>query len=152
MKIMRRSADAPLDPPKHLGHGKCDTFNKSIVLGVATNNAEIIGREAISILRSYGFSPGELRGLGVQMTKLEPLKTSSDALVDGSQKRISFGVSTASKLVKQLNEDAIDEPQTPMKPKTTSLLNVSPLRGQELPLSRCLMDMILSTTRKVLSG
>ena len=121
MKIMRRSADAPLDPPKHLGHGKCDTFNKSIMLGVATNNAEIIGREAISILRSYGFSPGELRGLGVQMTKLEPLKTSSDALADGSQKRISFGNSTAPKLVKQLTEDAIDEPHTPWKPKTTSM-------------------------------
>ncbi|KAH9221654.1 hypothetical protein DL95DRAFT_327772, partial [Leptodontidium sp. 2 PMI_412] len=42
LKIMRKSADAPLDPPKHLGHGKCDTFNKSIVLGVATNNAEVL--------------------------------------------------------------------------------------------------------------
>jgi DNA repair protein REV1 len=117
MKIMRKSADAPLDPPKHLGHGKCDTFNKSIILGVATNNAEIIGREAVSILRSYGFSPGELRGLGVQMTKLEPLKPFSDALVDGSQKRINFGPPTAPKLAKQLTEDPIDDPQTPKKPK-----------------------------------
>ncbi|KAE9381701.1 DNA repair protein [Stipitochalara longipes BDJ] len=118
MKIMRKAADAPLDPPKHLGHGKCDTFNKSIVLGVATNDAKIIGREAISILRSYGFSPGELRGLGVQMTKLEPLKASSDALADGSQKRISFGLSNPPKLAKQLTEDPIDDdPQTPKRPK-----------------------------------
>ena len=116
MKIMRKAADAPLDPPKHLGHGKCDTFNKSIVLGVATNDAKIIGREAISILRSYGFSPGELRGLGVQMTKLEPLKVSCDAFADGSQKRISFGLSNAPKLAKQLTEDPInDDPQTPGK-------------------------------------
>jgi DNA repair protein REV1 len=119
MKIMRKSADAPLDPPKHLGHGKCDTFNKSIVLGVATNSAEIIGREAISILRSYGFSPGELRGLGVQMTKLEPLKQSSDPFADGSQKRIDFDLAAAPKLAKQLTEDPIDDPQTPKKPKTT---------------------------------
>src|SRR5271168_4547941 len=83
MKIMKKAADAPLDPPKHLGHGKCDTYTKSIVLGVATNNAEITGPEAVLILRSYGFSSGELRGLGVQMTKLEPLKT-SDTLPDGS--------------------------------------------------------------------
>ena len=118
MKIMRKAADAPLDPPKHLGHGKCDTFNKSIVLGVATNDAKIIGREAISILRSYGFSPGELRGLGVQMTKLEPLKVSCDAFADGSQKRISFGLSNAPKLAKQLIEDPIDDdPQTPRKPE-----------------------------------
>jgi DNA repair protein REV1 len=121
MKIMRKSPDAPLDPPKHLGHGMCDTFNKSIVLGVAANNAKIIGREAISILRSYGFSPGELRGLGVQMTKLEPLKAPSDALPDGSQKRISFGLSNVSKPAKQLTEDPIDDPQTPKKSKTTSM-------------------------------
>jgi DNA repair protein REV1 len=119
MKIMRKAADAPLDPPKHLGHGKCDTFNKSIVLGVATNNADIIGREAISILRSYGFSPGELRGLGVQMTKLEPLKPTTDALADGSQRRIDFSVSAAPRPVKQVITDPIDDPQTPKKSKDT---------------------------------
>lgn len=63
MKIMRRAADAPLDPPKHLGHGKCDTFNKSLVLGVATNDKDILAREALSIMHGWGFSPGELRGL-----------------------------------------------------------------------------------------
>ena len=120
MKIMRKSADAPLDPPKHLGHGKCDTFNKSIVLGVATNNAEVIGREAISVLRSYGFSPGELRGLGVQMTKLELLKASSTSMPDGSQRRINWGAAPP-KLGKQITEDPIDDPQTPTKPKNTSI-------------------------------
>lgn len=119
MKIMRKAVDAPLDPPKHLGHGKCDTFNKSVVLGVATNSAEVIGREAISVLRSYGFSPGELRGLGVQMTKLEPLKA-SNALPDGSQRRITFGAIAAAKPIKQ-DDDPIDDPQTPRKPKTVNL-------------------------------
>ena len=93
MKIMRRAVDAPLDPPKNLGHGKCDTFNKSIVLGVATNDKAVLGREALSILKGYGFSPGELRGLGVQMTKLEPLKpfsTSLSSTFDSSQRRLQF--------------------------------------------------------------
>lgn len=94
MKIMRRSLDAPLDPAKHLGHGKCDTFNKSTVFGVATYNAEKIGKEAVSILRSFKFSPGDLRGLGVQMQKLEPIKPS--AAPDGSQKTLSFGAFTRS--------------------------------------------------------
>lgn len=118
MKVMRRAADAPLDPPKHLGHGKCDTFNKSVVLGVATNSAEILGREAVSILRSYGFSPGELRGLGVQMTKLEPLKVATDGRPDGSQKRISFNVSNANKLIHREPDDPIDDPESPRKPKS----------------------------------
>ncbi|CCD50424.1 hypothetical protein ACHAPF_003530 [Botrytis cinerea] len=116
LKIMRKSADAPLDPPKFLGHGSCDTFNKSIVLGVATNDAVIIGREAISVLRSYGFSPGELRGLGVQMTKLEPVKFTNGTLLDGSQRKISFGPPVASKSSKKATEDPIiDEPETPTK-------------------------------------
>ncbi|KAH8676826.1 hypothetical protein BGZ60DRAFT_483658 [Tricladium varicosporioides] len=117
MKIMKKSANAPLDPPKHLGHGKCDTYNKSIILGVATNSADIIGREAISILRSYGFSPGELRGLGVQMTKLDPIKSTNTSLPDGSQKIINFGVSAPPKLSKQTIDDPIDDPVTPKKPK-----------------------------------
>ena len=93
MKIMRKAADAGMDPPKNLGHGKCDTFNKSIVLGVATTDKLVIGKEAISVLRSYGFPPGELRGLGVQMQKLESLKSAPLAgtvPVDGSQRRLQF--------------------------------------------------------------
>ena len=93
MKIMRRAAGAPMDPPKNLGHGKCDTFNKSVILGVATNDKALIGREALSILKGFGFSPGEIRGLGVQMTKLEPLKPtapSTSAAFDSSQRRLQF--------------------------------------------------------------
>ncbi|ETI19282.1 hypothetical protein G647_09114 [Cladophialophora carrionii CBS 160.54] len=93
MKIMRKAADAGLDPPKNLGHGKCDTFNKSVVLGVATNDGAVIGKEAIAILRSYNFPPGELRGLGVQMQKLEPLKPSMagpGGFMDSSQRRLQF--------------------------------------------------------------
>jgi DNA repair protein REV1 len=93
MKIMRRASDAPLDPPKNLGHGKCDTFNKSVVLGVATNDKVLLGKEALSILKGFGFSPGELRGLGVQMQKLEPIKPSGNLFTpnaDSSQRRLQF--------------------------------------------------------------
>jgi DNA repair protein REV1 len=88
MKIMKRAQDAPLDPPKFLGHGKCDVFNKSTVLGVTTNDKDILAREALSILKGLNFSPGELRGIGVQMTKLEPMKPSG--IVESSQRRLQF--------------------------------------------------------------
>lgn len=113
MKIMKRAADAPLDPPKHLGHGKCDVFNKSVVLGVATNEPEIIGRQAVSILRSYGFSPGELRGIGVQMTQLEPLRPYNDKRPDGSQKRIDFLASFVPKTLRKSSGDEIKDVETP---------------------------------------
>ncbi|KAF4551421.1 impB/mucB/samB-like protein 3 [Elsinoe fawcettii] len=97
LKIMRRAADAPLDPPKHLGHGKVDTFNKSIQLGVLTNDAKVITKEALAILRGFGFSPGELRGIGVQMQKLEAMKT--DGAVEGSQRRLQFKMNEGAKPV-----------------------------------------------------
>ncbi|KAI1213962.1 DNA repair protein [Annulohypoxylon truncatum] len=139
MKIMRRSLDAPLDPPKHLGHGKCDTFNKSVLFGVATHDYKVLGKEAVSILRSFKFTPGDLRGLGVQLTKLEPIKTSLSGL-DGSQKRLSFGAfrtpgsakkpalepiqdgiggeETSLKQTRHDSQDPIaEDPLTPRKPK-----------------------------------
>lgn len=115
VKIMRRCLDAPLDPAKHLGHGKCDTFNKSATFGVATNSYETIGKEAVSILRSFKFNVGDLRGLGVQMTKLEPMKSGS-AAADGSQKRLSFG---AHNNRGRTTEATVDEIESPTKPKAT---------------------------------
>ncbi|PGH05193.1 DNA repair protein REV1 [Blastomyces parvus] len=118
MRIMKRSADAPLEPVKHLGHGRCDTFNKSINLGVATNASDIIGREAISILRSFKFSPGDLRGLGVQMTKLEPVKQNNPKELDSSQRQISF--KPASPTRQRETPIDPDEISTPRKGDTTS--------------------------------
>ncbi|CAI6335534.1 unnamed protein product [Periconia digitata] len=126
MKVMRRSRDAPLDPPKHLGHGKCDTFNKSIVLGVATNAKESITKEALSILKGFGFSPGELRGIGIQMTKLEVMKNATDGGLDGSQRRLQFKVGNPEpkkprQIIETVEADPIqDEPETPQKKRSAT--------------------------------
>ncbi|KAL8909503.1 MAG: hypothetical protein Q9207_000183 [Kuettlingeria erythrocarpa] len=119
MKIMRRAADAPLDPPKHLGHGKCDTFNKSLVLGVATNEKDVLAREAISIMRGWGFSPGELRGIGVQVTKLEPLKGPAESPLASSQKRLQFK-DMGPQPKTSLRQTGPDEVESPPKPETVT--------------------------------
>ncbi|KAL7935264.1 hypothetical protein V8C35DRAFT_269140 [Trichoderma chlorosporum] len=123
VKIMRRALDAPLDPPKHLGHGKCDTFNKSAAFGVATHSYETIGKEAVSILRSFRFSPGDLRGIGVQMTKLEPIK-SNPLAAEGSQKKIAFAPYVEPSVPKQQSRTDVnprqDDPTTPQKDKANS--------------------------------
>lgn len=113
IRIMRRSADAPLEPVKHLGHGKCDVFNKSVMLGVATDASDIIGREAISMLRSFGFSPGDLRGLGVQMTKLEPMKPGGTGRPESSQRQLDFSKASPvrKKVVQDLDPDELESPQ-----------------------------------------
>ncbi|CAI7637564.1 unnamed protein product [Penicillium pancosmium] len=111
LKVMRRSMDAPLESTKHLGHGKCDTFNKSVVIGVATNASDILGKQAISMLRSFNFSPGDLRGLGVQMTKLEPLKAGPTTTLESSQRQLNFQASPVRKEPVNVDPDELDSPQ-----------------------------------------
>lgn len=112
VKIMRKSVDSPRDPPKHMGHGKCDVFNKSVGLGLPTTDMKIIAREALSILKGYGFSPGELRGIGIQMTKLEPNKP---AIMGGNVGQRPLEFKTAPKVELGRSEDP-DEVETPKKP------------------------------------
>ncbi|CAK4025495.1 DNA repair REV1 [Lecanosticta acicola] len=117
MKIMKRAADAPLDPPKHLGHGKCDVFNKSLQLGVATNDHAVLTKESTAMMRSFAISPGELRGIGVQMQKLEPMKQGPGGLDLASQRKLQWG--TTSKIVAPTSKDdpIQDDIKTPEKPR-----------------------------------
>jgi len=121
MKVMRRATDAPLDPPKHLGHGKCDTFNKSLQLGVATNDAAALTKDAIAMMRSFGFSPGELRGIGIQMQKLEAIKSGIDGQAEGSQRRLQFKAGPTLKATadgakeKRAGDEITDDVKTPQK-------------------------------------
>ncbi|GAO14402.1 hypothetical protein UVI_02055250 [Ustilaginoidea virens] len=143
VKIMRRSLDAPLDPAKHLGHGKCDTFNKSITFGVATHSCETIGKEAVSILRAFKFSPGDLRGLGVQMTKLEPINkagTGHGGHDEGSQRTLSFGrfaVPVSAKKARRAEPiDEIDSPRKPKKQDAVSGIGADPIADDDSPTPR----------------
>lgn len=70
LKIMTRHPDAPLEPPKFLGHGKCETVNKSTLLSHHADDGKVIGRECVKLLASMRLDPTELRGVGIQVTKL----------------------------------------------------------------------------------
>lgn len=135
LKVMRRAADAPLDPPKHLGHGKCDTYNKSITMGVATNDKVVLGREAISIMRGWGISPGELRGIGVQLTKLESLKGTIASPSPSSQKRLEFSISNPPKSLSYI-EDPIDELESPRKPHAPASHPAAAFASERSPSGR----------------
>lgn len=135
LKIMRRAQDAPLEPPKHLGHGKCDTYNKSLLLGVATNDKAILGREAISIMRGWGISPGELRGIGVQLTKLQPLKGTTKSPSPGSQKRLDF--SNFNRPMSPFPaEDPVDDLDSPQRPHASALHPAAAFATERSPSGR----------------
>lgn len=75
LKIMKRDPSAPKEAPKFLGHGICETFNKqtplSSIHGQATNDSKDIGEHAWKLFKSFNFDPRELRGVGIQIQKLE---------------------------------------------------------------------------------
>ncbi|KAI6046688.1 hypothetical protein EDC04DRAFT_2557680 [Pisolithus marmoratus] len=77
LKIMKRDPSAPKEAPKarFLGHGICETFNKQTALSnvhrQATSDSKDIGDHAWKLLKSFNFDPRELRGIGIQIQKLE---------------------------------------------------------------------------------
>ncbi|KAG2075797.1 DNA repair protein [Suillus decipiens] len=92
LKIMKRDPSAPVEPPKFMGHGICDTFSKQTILsnanGRATSDPKDISEHAWSLLDSWGFDPKELRGIGIQIQKLDT-PSASDA-TDPGQVKLPF--------------------------------------------------------------
>ncbi|KAJ7227303.1 hypothetical protein GGX14DRAFT_629326 [Mycena pura] len=95
LKIMKRDPSAAVEPPKFMGHGACEVFNKQTPLagpgGRATSDAKVIGEHAWRILRSFNFDPKELRGIGIHIQKLEPLTGAANT--EANQKTLPFKLS-----------------------------------------------------------
>ncbi|KAH7890064.1 hypothetical protein F5I97DRAFT_1934831 [Phlebopus sp. FC_14] len=89
LKIMKRDPSAPKEAPKFMGHGICETFNKQTTVtnaqGSATSDSKDIGDHAWRLLKSWNFDPTELRGIGIQIQKLEKGGTG-----DAGQAKLAF--------------------------------------------------------------
>jgi nucleotidyltransferase/DNA polymerase involved in DNA repair len=79
-KLAKRAPNAPFETEKFLGCGKVDEMNKKFVFGVPTNDAALLGRKCIELLRSFRVSPGDIRGFTMGMKDLE-----DEASNDGQQ-------------------------------------------------------------------
>lgn len=56
-----------------MGHGVCDHITKSSTLSMATNDLEIIKREILAISNKLNVPATDLRGIGIQISRLEKL-------------------------------------------------------------------------------
>ncbi|PLW26746.1 hypothetical protein PCANC_16048 [Puccinia coronata f. sp. avenae] len=74
---MRRALNAPVETRKYMGHGICDDLSKTTKLsglgGVGVTDGIIIGNEAWKLLQSMAIPPEDLRGIGIQINRLEKL-------------------------------------------------------------------------------
>lgn len=94
LKVMQRHPEAPVEAPKMLGHGWCTTENKVSTLagrnGGATDDGDIVGETAWKLMRALGAPPHELRGIAVQLSKLEKDGVPVDQVLEKGQSRLSF--------------------------------------------------------------
>ncbi|EGV65736.1 deoxycytidyl transferase [Yamadazyma tenuis] len=93
LKLARRADNAPRNPPKYLGMGHCNFFNKSSKLGVASNEWGILAAEIKALSRILNIPPKELRGVAVTVSKLED----SETFKRGKQQKLSAGSIVRSK-------------------------------------------------------
>lgn len=70
LKLLRRSADAPIEPAKYLGCGECDALSHNCRLGIPTSEPGVIATELKSAFRLLACPPKDLRGVSIQFNKL----------------------------------------------------------------------------------
>lgn len=86
LKLMVRREDAPLETAKFMGHGICNNISKSSMLPLATDDASLIYQECMTILNGLRLNCSDLRGIGIQVQKLE------SAIVGGSHQKKSQSI------------------------------------------------------------
>ncbi|KIL68526.1 hypothetical protein M378DRAFT_184959 [Amanita muscaria Koide BX008] len=110
LKVLKRSASAPIEPPKFLGCGKCDSFTKQAPLyfpgGRAASDDQVIGQHAWRLLNSFHFDPQELRGIGIQIQRLQPnIGSKGTNSTAGAQTLLSFGKEISSPSSRHANSN-----------------------------------------------
>ncbi len=125
---------------------------------MATNDKDVLGKEALSMLKGFGFSPGELRGLGVQMQKLESLKPTGNLFspyADSSQRKLLFKQPSSTTSQPALNPSPPEKAQSSASPillkKPTKLQHhPDPIERSPTPEEQTVSEPIkgaLSSTR-----
>ncbi|XP_034949485.1 DNA repair protein REV1 [Chelonus insularis] len=96
LKLMVRAKNAPKDPAKFMGHGICDNFTKSKNLLVAVDDEIVITREALSLWEQMQQPADDIRGIGIQISRLEiPKKITDTSMV----KFIAKGKTSAREII-----------------------------------------------------
>ncbi|ESR36146.1 hypothetical protein CICLE_v10027730mg [Citrus x clementina] len=86
LKIKKRKQDAG-EPTKYMGCGVCDNLSHSTTVPVATNDVEVLQRITKQLFGSFHLDVQDIRGIGLQVSKLENADTSKQDCVrhsDGS--------------------------------------------------------------------
>ena len=76
MKV--RKAGAPT-PRKFMGHGICDNIARSCTLRSVTDDSQVVAKQCHALLKQLNVAPEDIRGMGIQVSKLDEKNASSGA-------------------------------------------------------------------------
>ncbi|KAJ0038248.1 hypothetical protein Pint_23737 [Pistacia integerrima] len=79
LKIKKRKKDAN-EPVKYMGCGDCDNFSHSMTVPVATDDVEVLQRITKQLFGSFHFDVKDIRGIGLQVSKLENADTNKQGI------------------------------------------------------------------------
>ncbi|KAM7252192.1 hypothetical protein ACFE04_024075 [Oxalis oulophora] len=85
LKIKKRRKDAP-EPSKYMGCGDCENLSHSVTVPIATDDVEAIQRMTKQLFGSFHVDVKEIRGIGLQVSKLENADTSNKGVERNSLK------------------------------------------------------------------
>ncbi|KAK9479710.1 hypothetical protein V1514DRAFT_233566 [Lipomyces japonicus] len=140
LKVYQRAPDAPLDPPKYLGCGKCEVSSKSYAFAKAINEPKDIGNISVVLMKKLQTSAGEIRGLGLQMTKLSTAMHTLEAI----QSKLNLVSGDSLKPRSVLAETAASDTQQPTTGKCRALPEVPVQAVYKLPLESSLDPEIMA--------
>ena len=117
-----------------MGHGQCITYNKQSALadsdGLATSDPRLIGKVSWRLLRVLNIAPHELRGVSIQIQKLDAPTTPAPA---PAQARLPFRHEPNSTAARSTLEPASNARAPPSELVTTLPEPKAPPLGMDLP-------------------
>ena len=79
LKMKIRKPDVPRETWKYLGHGMCDNISRSTLLLQPTQEAKEISQFAVKLLKQVKVVASDIRGMGLQLSKLVSTQADSTA-------------------------------------------------------------------------
>ena len=94
LKLKVRKPDAPIETAKYLGHGVCYNLSKSSHLPSVTCKASVLETTCNQILRQLDIPVTDIRGIGIQLNKLNSMSVETKGYGDLRKAFASYKPST----------------------------------------------------------
>ncbi|XP_039158194.1 DNA repair protein REV1 [Eucalyptus grandis] len=104
LKIKKRRKDAG-EPAKYMGCGDCENLSHTITVPVATDDVDVIQRITMQLFGSFNIDVKEIRGVGLQVSRLESVEASKQGLERNLLK--SWLASTSANQVEQCDTNSV---------------------------------------------